>query len=56
MQLTETVRTIILWTLTLSAVYLVLTRSKQFNDVISNLTGNWAKLLVVSRGEAIPRI
>jgi hypothetical protein len=53
---TDTIRNIIVWTLALSAAYLVLSRSAQFNSVISNLTGNWAKLLVVSRGEAIPRI
>lgn len=54
--MTETIRNIIMWTLGLSAAYLVLSRSQQFNNVVSNLTGNWAKLLVVSRGEAIPRV
>lgn len=54
--MTDTIRNVIVWTLGLSAAYLVLTRSREFNAVVSNLTGNWAKLLVVSRGESIPRI
>jgi hypothetical protein len=54
--ISENLRTIIVWTLALSAAALVFKYSSQFNSVVTNLTGNWAKLLVVSRGESIPRV
>lgn len=52
----DTIRNIIIWTLALSAAFLILTNARAFNDIVTNLTGNWAKLLVVSRGQNIPRI
>jgi hypothetical protein len=52
----DLIRNIVLITLGLSAAYLVLSRSREFNSIVSSLTGNWAKLLVVSRGESIPRV
>jgi hypothetical protein len=54
--ISENLRTIIVWTLALSAAALVFKYAPQFNSVINNLTGNWAKLLVVSRGDPIPRV
>jgi hypothetical protein len=56
MEITQTVRTIVVWTLALSAAALVFKYSSQFNSVITNLTGNYAKLLVVGRGDPIPRV
>jgi hypothetical protein len=56
MNIPDLIRTIILWTLGLSAAYLVLTKSDQFNKIMTSLTRNWAGLLVVSRGERLPNI
>jgi len=47
----DLIRNIVLITLGLSAAYLVLSKNTEFNSIVTNLTGNWAKLLVVSRGE-----
>ncbi len=56
MDVTDVIRNIVYITLGLSAAFLVLSRSKEFNAIVTNITGNWARILVVSRGENIPRI